>query len=198
MSVHENIAFNPGVGAIDVENIVNGASEDVVKVLDDGLAKIAIAARKIHNVVVAGGCCAEETITHDAAPTAFDSAVAVKEFEVAGGGRKNATADQKRAAIERYILMSGRAEGCVIEIECAAGDFDAGCPIAIKKGIGDARFGRADSAVDGHPTPGDSGARRNGKTNGRCDGSFGEQTSAIRNDKVDAGAEIDGGSGLNC
>src|SRR5690349_16744342 len=120
--MHENVAFDPCIGAVKIENIVDGASEDVVIVLDDGLAELAIAARKIHHVVVAAGGCAEETIAHDTATTAFDSAVAVKEFEAGGGGRKNATADQKRAVVERHILMGRRAKRRVIEIKCAASD----------------------------------------------------------------------------
>src|SRR5690349_20789634 len=122
MGVHENVAFNPGIGAIEVEDIVDGANEDVVIVLDNGLAEIAIAAREIHNVVVAAGCCAEEAITHDAAPAAFDSAVAVKKFETRCSGWKKATADQKRTVIERHILMRSRAEGGVIEINGATCD----------------------------------------------------------------------------
>src|SRR6267142_745080 len=100
MGVHENIAFDPCIGAVQVEHVIDRASENVIVVLDNFLAEIAIAAGEIHDVVIAAGI-AKETITDDAAPAALDPACAVEEFGGGGAGWKNATFEEERTVIER-------------------------------------------------------------------------------------------------
>src|ERR1051325_4368649 len=99
MSVHENVAFDPRIGAVQVEHVVSRTSKDIIVVLDNRLAEITIAAGKVHDVHAAAGG-AEKAFAHDPAPAAFDSAGAVQGFEGGGGIWENATADQKRAVVE--------------------------------------------------------------------------------------------------
>ena len=107
--VKENVAFNPGVGAIQIEDIVRGSAEHVIVELDNGLPVIPVSAGKIHDVVIPAGR-AEETIPHDSMTPCFDAAGAVHEFKRRAARRKVAMADDERAIIEGYVLMAGRSE----------------------------------------------------------------------------------------
>ena len=155
MGMHENVALDPGIGVVEVEHVIDRASEDIIVELDDGLTEIAIATGKIHDVVTAGGRT-EETIADNAASTAFDPAAAVKGFKRGGSGRECATAHEKRTTVEREILVCSRAKRCVIEKECATGNFDASGAVAIEKCVSNACLWRADAAIDSHAAPTDS------------------------------------------
>ncbi len=63
MNVHENISFEPGVGAIEVEAIVRRTVENVVDELENGAGPVA--ARKINGVVEAP-CVPKIVVAEDA------------------------------------------------------------------------------------------------------------------------------------
>src|SRR6266542_6778867 len=66
MRVQEDVPFDPGVGAVEVDQVVAGSDEDIVIKLDDRLFLFPVAAGEVDDVVVAAGA-AEEAIPHDAA-----------------------------------------------------------------------------------------------------------------------------------
>ncbi len=148
VSVHEDIALDPGVGAIEVENVIGSAKEDVVVVLDDRLTQVAIAAGIIHNVIVAAGR-AEETLANDTVTAALNPGRAMHQLESRGGGREDATAENERSSIERKILVRCGAERRVVKRKRARRHINARRAIALKISVSDACLRRTDPAVDG-------------------------------------------------
>ncbi len=76
MRVQEDVPFDPGIGAVEVEHVVAGSGEDVVVKLDDRLFLFTVAAGEIDDVVVAAGA-AEEAILDDAPTTGLNAADAM-------------------------------------------------------------------------------------------------------------------------
>src|SRR6266478_5505520 len=138
--MQENIAFDPCIGAIEVENIIGSASEDVVVVLNYLLAELTVATGEIHDVVVAARRT-EERITDNPASAAFDSPSAVQKLKGRRAGRKNATADEKRTVVQRHILMRRRPKTRMIEVDRSPGHFDARRAVAIEKSVSDSCLG---------------------------------------------------------
>src|SRR5438094_4744388 len=121
--MEKNVPFDPCVSAVEVEHVVTRADKNVVIILNNWLIKIPIAAREIHNVVIAGGA-AEKAFTHNAATAGFNAAHAVQELERRRACGENTIADQERAVVQRHVLVRRRAERGMIEIKRAAGDLD--------------------------------------------------------------------------
>src|ERR1017187_10619310 len=97
--MQEYIALNPRIGAIQVQNVIGGAVEDVVVVLDDRLPQVAISAGIIHDIVVATGR-AEEAFPHNPMPARLDAPGSMHELEGRGAGREDATAENERSAVK--------------------------------------------------------------------------------------------------
>src|ERR1035441_7199310 len=108
--MHENIALNPRISAVQVQNVIGGAGEDVVVILDDRLTQVAIPAGIIHDVVVAAGR-AKEAFPHDPMPARLDAPGSMHELEGRGAGREDATAENERSAVKCNVLLGGGAEG---------------------------------------------------------------------------------------
>ena len=79
----------------------------------------------------------------------LDAAGAVQQLERRRARWKNTVADEKRAVVERDVLVRGCAEGRVIKVKCAAGDFDARIAVALEKDVSNPCLGRTGSSVDG-------------------------------------------------
>jgi len=118
MKVHEDVAFDPGVGAVEVPAVVVALFDDVVDKMNDRLRTIA--AGEIDDVGVA--VCSAKIITAENAVAArFDAAGAVGRFERRGGAREMTVADDEGGIVERNVLVSGFAEIEMIQIDCSTG-----------------------------------------------------------------------------
>ena len=155
--VQENVPFDPGVGAVEIEDIIAAADEDVIEILDDGLTQVAVAAGEIHDVVVTVGC-AEETMPHNAPASGLDSLGPMHQLEGGRRGGKRAVADHERGAVKRDVLMSGGAKCQMIEVDRPTSYFDTGVAVALEMRVGDEAFRGAGPAVDREAAPGAPGA----------------------------------------
>ena len=115
MAVQEDIAFDPGVRAVDIHEVVAGPGKHVVVDLEDGLIQVALAAREVQGVAVPLGA-AKEAVPHDAAAARLDAAGAFDHFERRRGGGEVAMADEERAAVERDVPVLRRVKSGVIEV----------------------------------------------------------------------------------
>ena len=99
MDMHEDVAFDPGVGAVEVEAIIRSAIKDVVDELQNGVG--AIATGEVDGVVETPGM-AEIVIAENAVAIDRDAIDAMKAF---GAGWRRvagevAVLDDERTAIE--------------------------------------------------------------------------------------------------
>ena len=102
MDVQKNVPFNPRVRAVQIQNVIAAAGEDVVVELNDRLVR-PVAAGEVHDVVVAARA-PKKTLAHDAAPARLDAASSMHEFKGRRARRENAVADEERTAVERKVL----------------------------------------------------------------------------------------------
>src|ERR1022692_2776599 len=121
----------------------------------------------------------------------------MQKFKGCGGRWERATADEKRTAVKRDVLILCRQEGGVIKIKRAAGRFNTGGPVALECRIGKVSFRGADRAVDGYAAPAHARSRQNSETNRGIRGSHGQQSAAVGNRQIDAGSEINGRARLD-
>ena len=193
MRVQEDVSLDPRIRAVEVEQVVIAAHEDVVDDLENRARSIA--AGEVERVIVALDL-APEVARENAAPARLDAARAVDRLEAPRGGREETVLDDERCTIEREVLARGVAEAQVIEERGAVRDFNGGVRVSIEVRVGDAGLGRVRAAVDGEAAPG-RGTGCRAEPNARDVGAFGEQAAAVRDDKIDTGTDIDRGAGLN-
>ena len=124
MAVQEDVAFNPGVCAIEIEFVIAATGEDVVDELNDG--RRAVAAGEINDVVVAHGQ-AEKVPDENAASAALDAAGPMHRLECSRGVGKHAIADDEGRAVHVNVRRAGVAEGEVIEMHRARRHLETGC-----------------------------------------------------------------------
>ena len=110
VDVHEDVALDPGISAVQVENVIGRAGEDVVVELDDRLTQLTIAAGKVNDVLAAAGY-AEKAIANDPVPAGLDAARAVQQLEGGAAGGEVTGTDQERAAVQGRVLMGRGQEG---------------------------------------------------------------------------------------
>src|SRR5206468_6488886 len=115
MDVHEDIALDPRVGAVEIEVIVRGAVEDVVDDLKNRPGPLA--AGKIDGVVEAPGVT-EIVVAENSVAAGENSVDAMKALGTRRRRitRENAVLNDKRAAVERNVFHHGRRRpGAVID-----------------------------------------------------------------------------------
>src|SRR6266850_2484537 len=113
MDVHEDVAFDPRVGAIEVQAIIAGAVEDVVDDLEDGAGPIA--AREINGVVERPGV-AKIIVAENAVTAGRNSIHTVEHLRLPvlrihrrpRIGWENTILNDERTAVKRDILDRGR------------------------------------------------------------------------------------------
>src|SRR5438093_90137 len=98
MDMHEDVAFDPGIGAIQIDPIILGASENISNEMHDRAPTLA--ARKIHHVVVANRDAKKVARKHSMA-AGLDSPGAMDQLEACGGGWEDAFPHNKRGPIQR-------------------------------------------------------------------------------------------------
>ena len=114
VAVHKNVPFNPGIGAVEVENVVVGTVEDAVEDLQDGAG--AVTAGEVDAVVVTLRL-AEPAVADDASSSGGNAAGAVDRFKSRRGGGENTVADGEGTAVQREILYPGVVEGQMVQAE---------------------------------------------------------------------------------
>src|SRR5437870_8097938 len=115
MNVHEDIALDPGVGAVKIEIVVRGAVEDVVDDLKDGAGPLA--AGKIDGVVETPGV-AEIVVPEDSVAAGGNAVDAMKALRTRRRriAWENAVLNDERTAVERNVLHDRRGwPGAVID-----------------------------------------------------------------------------------
>ena len=107
MDVHENIAFDPGVGAVEIEVVVRGAVEDVVNDLQNGARPLA--SGEVDRVVKTPGV-AEIIVPENAVATGGNPVDPMKALRTARGrvAGKNAVLNDERTSVERDVFHHGR------------------------------------------------------------------------------------------
>src|SRR5436189_6233812 len=113
MHVQKDVAFDPGIRAVEVKSIIVSASDDVVNELHDGVVGT-IAPREIHHVIVTIGF-AEKVAQENAAAAALNTMHAVARLESGRRRGKVAVADHERRAIDVNIGRTGRRESQMVE-----------------------------------------------------------------------------------
>src|SRR5881296_305852 len=97
MAVEEDISLDPRVGAVEIQDIVVRADEDILEELDN--RSRSIAPGKINRVIVARWL-AEEVAQEQAASAGFDAARAMHQFKRSRGGRENAVLHDERRTVQ--------------------------------------------------------------------------------------------------
>ena len=97
MKMHEDVAFNPGIGAVEIPTIVVTLFDYVVDEMNDRLRTIAPC--EIHDVGVAV-CSAEIIASENAVAAGFDAASAMGGFECGSRAREMTIADDERGIVE--------------------------------------------------------------------------------------------------
>src|SRR6476659_3540306 len=107
MNVKEDIAFNPGVSAVEIETVVLPSHEHIIDEMNDGVGSEPTG--KIDNVAIADR--AAEVISGENGVTArFDPAGTMDRLKFSRTGRKMAVAGDKGGDLQRNVLVFGGEE----------------------------------------------------------------------------------------
>ena len=91
--MQKDVALDPGIGAIEIQNVIGGSDEDIVIELNQSRGRTA-APREVHDVIVATGR-AEVTMANDAVASGLHAPGSMHRLEGRRRGGKNAMADDK-------------------------------------------------------------------------------------------------------
>src|SRR2546421_202199 len=108
MTVQEDVALDPRVGAVEVQLIVARAGKNVIQKLDNGLVG-PIAAGEINHVAIADGK-AKEVARENAMAAALDAAGSVYQLKRGGGAGEFAVTNNERSAVQMNVRRSGVAK----------------------------------------------------------------------------------------
>src|SRR5206468_2861846 len=97
VQVQEDVALDPGIGAVEIEAVVVAAGDNIFDEMDDRVR--AIAAGEIDDIIVAGGL-AEEVAQEQAVPVAADALGAMARLKRRRGSREIAVADDEAGAVQ--------------------------------------------------------------------------------------------------
>src|SRR5262245_1420939 len=117
MGVQEDVPFDPGVGAVQVEQIIVGAHEHVVIKLNDGPGPVATG--EVAGVVVTLHAT-PEVAAEDGTSTGLDTLAAVHRFKAPGRGGEEAVLHYKRATVQGKIRAAGIAESEMVKKQIRA------------------------------------------------------------------------------
>ena len=85
MNVEEDISFDPSVRAVQIEEVIATTDKDIIKKLNNWFVELAITAREIDDIVIAGGR-SKETLPNDTTAAGPNAPRAVHGFK--GGCRR--------------------------------------------------------------------------------------------------------------
>ena len=100
--VHENVSFHPGIGAVEVQNIIARANKDVVEKLH--YRPRPVASREIHDVVVADRH-PKEIVQENPLPSRFYPTGSMDQLKLSGGAGKYTVLDNEGGAVQREVLL---------------------------------------------------------------------------------------------
>src|SRR2546426_1411737 len=147
MAVQEDVALDPGIGAVEVQLIIARAGKDVIQKLDNGAGPIATG--EINHVVVADGN-AKEVARKNAVAPALDAARSMDQLKLGGRAGEFAVANNERSAVQMDVGGGGVAESEVIEKHRACAHLDARVLRSeLEPGVSNLCFRRTDRAIDG-------------------------------------------------
>ena len=193
--MHEDVSFDPRVRAVEIQQVVVAAHENVIQEMHNRATPIA--AREINRVVVTADP-AEEVAREDAMTTAANSARAMNWFEARGGCREEAVTHHERCAIEIQVTAVRGAEGEMVEENFTGLHIDGVATVEFNMGIGNPGFRRTRRAIHRNASPGCAGTRRAREANILKRSALGQDASPVGDHQTRARIEVNADAGINC
>ena len=202
VGVQEDVAFNPGVRAVEVEMIIARAVEDVVDDLENGTGPLA--AGEVNGVIEAVGA-AEVIVAENAVAAGRNAVHAVQHLRRArreGISREDRVLDDEGAFIERDVLHGGRVRpdavidehARIVHVHHGGVPADVAAAATLEIRVSNAALQRAVENVEAAPV---AAAGQIAEADALQLGALGEQASTAAHHQARAGCEVERGTRLH-